>query len=173
VAIAKLNRNKILMELLNAPLTFTALKGKVGLSGKTLAKHLANLQNEDLVRREIQGKYVVYVIRIPQTVLDMRKGLLDELGTLARVYSGCLDNETCKLLRKTIKTLQESITNPEPEVQTSRVMGKSIPIPIGFKGKVTQSMDSIYEKPAFEESEEPRTQKRFSFSRKRGIKTHG
>ena len=173
VATAKLNRNKILMELLKDSLTFTTLKAKVGLSAKTLAQHLKNLHDEDLVKREIRGKYIVYTIRKPQTIVDMRKDLLNEFGTLAHVYNGCLDKRTYKLFGETIKSLQESIANPEPEVQTAKVMGKRIPIPKGFKGKVTQSIDNIYGKPVFEESEEPRKHKPFSFARKRGVKASG
>jgi DNA-binding HxlR family transcriptional regulator len=146
IKIGKLNRDKIIVELWKSPLTFTALKEKVGLSGKTLSQHLNNLRAEGLVRRKIEGKYILYTVEKPRTLLNMRKDFLNELEALANVYWPCLDKETSILFRKACKALQESVTHHEPEADTDKIVRKTIPIPAGFRGEIIQS-DNIYEKP--------------------------
>jgi DNA-binding transcriptional ArsR family regulator len=144
--IGKRNRNRIIIELLKSPLTFTTLKGKVELSGKTLAEHLKSLQNEGLAKREIQGKYIVYKVAKPETVLNLRKDFLKELAELITVYHNCLNNETRILLFKTVNVLQKSISHPEPEAETDKIFRKRIKIPKGFKGTITDNLDEPYGK---------------------------
>jgi len=157
VQIGKRNRNRILNELLEShALTFTELKKKVPFTAKTLTDHLKNLQEEKLVKREIHGKYIKYVLARPQTVLQMRKDFQKELVDLILRYDSCLNLRTHNLLAKPLKALQESIDHPEAEAETSKIFRKTITIPKGFKGTVTQSIGKIYEKPKFVKSEEPR-----------------
>jgi DNA-binding transcriptional ArsR family regulator len=115
------NRRRLVMELLNSPSTFTTLKKKLKVSGKTLAVHLKSLQNQGLLKREIQGKYIVYIIAKPQTVLDMRKDCLKELLELGLLYSSCLDNETTERFNETARALQKSIVTPKTEAEASKV----------------------------------------------------
>ena len=117
------------MELLKSPLTFSALKEKMRLSSKTLSQHLENLLNESLVKREIQGKYIVYVALQPQTFLEMRKTFRDQLDVLVLIYWDCLDKETIRLLNQVEEALKKSISQPEPKALNTKYFSKTIPIP--------------------------------------------
>lgn len=148
----KHNRNKILKELLESPSTFTKLQKKLRVSPKTLTSHLRSLLNEGLVTREIQGKYVKYVIVKPETVLQMRKDFLKELSDLTVLYDSCLNNETHNLFAKALEALQESIGHPEAEAETDRIFGKTMKVPKRFKGTVDMNLEEPYGKPKFEKS---------------------
>jgi predicted ArsR family transcriptional regulator len=147
VQIGKLNRNNILKKLLESPSTFTELQKKVDVSGKTLANHLRTLQEEGLVQRKIQGKYIKYVVARPQTVLQMRKDFQKEFMDLIIRYNSCLDTKTHKLLAEPLKALQESIEHPEPEAETAKIFGKSVKIPKGFSGTIDINFEEPYGKP--------------------------
>ena len=141
----QLNRSRILNELIVSPLTFSQLKTKVELSGKTLTKHLKDLSNESLVKREIQGKYIVYKSATPQTVLDLRKTFREELNRLLLVYWNCLDNETGQLLNQVIVALTKSIDQPDWRAGL-KIIEKTIPIPEGKRAVITQD-SNLYRKP--------------------------
>jgi DNA-binding transcriptional ArsR family regulator len=141
------NRNRIINELIKSPLTFTALKKKVGLSSKTLTQHLKNLQDESLVKREIQGKYIVYKVNVPQTRLSMRKFFLSELDGLIWVYWDSLDKDTSILLNKVREALDKSIKEPEPNASL-KIIEKTIPFPIDKERSIVkQDLTNLYEKP--------------------------
>ena len=147
----ELNRSRIVNELLKSPLTFGKLKEKVGLSGKTLTKHLKDLKDESLVKREIQGKYIVYKIAKPQTVLELRKTFREELNRLLWVYCNCLDKETGRLLNQVDLALKKSIDQPDWRGDLT-IVEKTYPIPPPEEGKVitiTQNEDK-YKKPKIE-----------------------
>ena len=147
----QLNRSRILNELLKSRLTFSQLKTKVGLSGKTLTKHLNDLKDESLVKREIQGKYIVYKIVKPQTVLNLRKTFREELNRLLWVYWNCLDRETGKLLNQVKEALKKSIDQPDWRGDIT-IVEKTYQIPTPEEGKViriTQDEDK-YKKPKVE-----------------------
>jgi len=154
VQIGKLNRNKILKELLESASTFTELRKKVQLSAKTLTGHLKSLQDEKLVEREIQGKYVKYVVRRPQTVLRMRKDLQRELVDLIMRYGSCLNDRTHNLLVESLKVLQESVEHPEPDAETSKIFGLSVKIPKG-SGTISINLDEPYGRPKIKKSKPP------------------
>lgn len=161
VEIGRRNRNKILNTLLNKPLTFSMLKEKVGLSSKTLANHLKSLLSESLVKREIQGKYVVYKVETPQTKREMRKTFRNELNRLLWTYSDGLNKKTTELLNEVNKALEKSITQPEPDADRIRIARKTIPIPKGPKKgtKITQDLN-LHEKPRFEKPKKSKTRGR-------------
>ena len=147
----QLNRSRIINELLKSRLTFSQLKTKVGLSGKTLTKHLNDLKDESLVKREIQGKYIVYKIATPQTVLDLRKTFREELDRLLWVYWNCLDKETGQLLNQVNEALKKSIDQPDWRGDLT-IVEKTYPIPTPEEDKIitiTQDEDK-YKKPQLE-----------------------
>ncbi|UCE16683.1 MAG: helix-turn-helix transcriptional regulator [Candidatus Bathyarchaeota archaeon] len=155
------NRDKILMELLKEPLTFTKLKEKVGVSGKTLAKHLKSLKDEGLLKREIQGKYIVYVVVEPQTCLQMRKEFWNKLLALYIVYRGCLTKETLELFSKIFKALGKSIRDPELEAESTKIMVRLIKIPEGLeKGMGIEVPENIFKKVKTVKLEKPKTRGR-------------
>jgi DNA-binding transcriptional ArsR family regulator len=161
VEIGRRNRDKILNALLYESLTFSMLKEKVGLSSKTLTNHLNSLLDESLVRREIQGKYVVYVAVKPQTLLEMRKTFRNELNWLLWTYSSCLSEDTKVLLDKVDKALEEGITQPKPDADKIKIARKTIPLPKGTKEGALISQDSnLYKKPQFELPKKPKTRGR-------------
>jgi DNA-binding transcriptional ArsR family regulator len=161
VEIGSRNRDKILNTLLNEPLTFSKLKEKVGLSGKTLTNHLNSLLDESLVKREIQGKYVVYVAVKPKTLLNMRKTFRNELNWLLWTYSSCLSNDTKILLDKVDKALEASINQPEPDADKITIAGKTIPLPKETeKGTVITQDSNLYKKPRFESPKKSKTRGR-------------
>jgi len=141
------NKNRIIKELLKSPLTFKALKEKVGLSSKTLSQHLTNLQNESLVKREIQDRYIVYVA-LNETFLEMRKALHDQLNELLWIYWDSLDKETMQLLNQVEEALKKSISQPEPKALNTKYLSKTIPIPRGNKNVVITQDLNLSEKRA-------------------------
>jgi DNA-binding transcriptional ArsR family regulator len=147
----ELNRSRIVNELLKSPLTFGKLKAKVELSNKTLTKHLNDLKDESLVKREIQGKYIVYKIATPQTILEMRKALHEELNRLLWVYWNCLNKDTGRLFNQATDSLKKSIDEPEP-MDNLTVFGKTYRIPAHKKTeevRIKQDEDK-YKKPEIE-----------------------
>lgn len=144
------NRARIIKELLREPATFSGLLEKVGLSNKTLSNHLKALLNEGLVKREVHGRYVVYVVVKPRTLLEMRKEVWNELVGLNFVYGSCLTKETSESLGKVFEALKESIKHPEPEAETTKIMGRRIKIPKRLeKGTVVEVPESVVDKVKF------------------------
>ena len=144
------NRARIIKELLRESATFSELLKKVGLSNKTLSNHLKALLNEGLVKREVHGRYVVYVVVKPRTLLEMRKEVWNELVGLNFVYGSCLTKETLELFGKVFEALKESIEHPEPEAETTEIMGRLIKIPRGLpKGTVIEVPESVVDKVKF------------------------
>jgi DNA-binding transcriptional ArsR family regulator len=179
--LGKKNRAIIIAELLKNPMTFTQLKQKLGFSPKTLTQHLRTLESENLVKREIHGRFVVYCINEPKTIIELRKQLFLELVNL-RIYDSALNGKARTLYYEILKALKDSIEKPEKEAKTTKVMGieipkefkkttkvmaKTIEIPKEFKGTVKQSITNLYEKPELKETEKPEPKKPYSFSRKR------
>jgi len=164
--LGKKNRAIIIAELLKNPMTFTQLKQKLGFSPKTLTQHLRTLESENLVKRELRGRFVVYRANEPKTIIELRKQLFSELLNL-RTYDLALDDKTRTLYYETLKALKESIEKPEPEAETHKVIVKTIEIPKGFKGTIKQSITDMYEKPELKETEKPEPKKPYSFSRKK------
>lgn len=105
----KQNRAIIIAELLKNPQTFTQLRTKLDFSPKTLWQHLIALENQNLVRREIKGKYVVYTANKLQAISELKKQLLTQLQTLEAIYGSVLDKKTRASWLETLKTLKESI----------------------------------------------------------------
>lgn len=167
VQIGKKNRAIIITELLKNPLTFSKLKESVGFSAKTLTSHLRALENERLIHREIEGRYVFYTANKPETILELRKQFLSQLLDLQIIYGSVLNGKTSIPIQETLKALKESIEKPEKEAKTIKQFGKTIKIPNGSKGTVTQSITNLYEKPELKEAEKPETRKRWSFRNKR------
>jgi DNA-binding transcriptional ArsR family regulator len=157
----QLNRSKIVNELLKSPLTFSQLKTKVKLSSKTLTKHLKDLKEESLVKREIQGKYIFYKIAKAQTVLVLRKTFREELNRLLMVYWNCLNKETGQLFNQADESLKKSIDQPEPMGDIA-IFEKTYPLPAHKKGevvKITQD-ENKYKKPKVEKETESKRKNR-------------
>ena len=164
--LGKKNRAIIIAELLKNQMTFTQLKQKLGFSPKTLTQHLRTLESENLVKREIHGRFVVYCVNEPKTIIELRKQFFSELLDLG-IYDLALNDKTKTLYHETLKALKESIERPEPEAETQKIITKTIEIPKGFKGTIRQSITNLYEKPRLKETEKPEPKKPYSFSRKR------
>jgi DNA-binding HxlR family transcriptional regulator len=164
--LGKKNRAIIIAELLKNPMTFTQLKQRLGFSPKTLTQHLRTLESENLVKREIHGRFVVYCVNEPKTIIELRKQFFSELLNL-EIYDSALNDKTKTLYHETLKALQESIKKPESEAEIRKVMAKTIEIPKGFKGTIRQSITNLYEKPEFKKTKQPEPKKPYSFSRKK------
>jgi len=165
--LGKRNRALIVSELLRNPLTFSQLKQKLGFSPKTLTLHLRALEKEELIKREIHGRFVVYVARKPETILELRKQFFHQLLDLLRIYNSVFNEKTNILLQKVLDALKESIENLEPEAKTTKVISKTIEIPNGFVGEIGQNITNFYEKPEFKEKRPQKVSKRYSFQNKR------
>jgi len=163
VQIGKKNRAIIISELLENPMTFSQLKQKLGFSAKTLTLHLRALENEGLVKREIHGRFVVYTVNKPETVLELRKQFYSQLLDLHVIYGSVLNEKTSIPLQESLKALKESIEKPEKEAETTKVMVKTIEIPEGFKeGTIKQKVTNLYEKPELKEAEQLKSKKKYS-----------
>ena len=149
--IGKTNRNTILTELKKQPLTFSKIKQKLGLSGKNLTKHLSNLQKEGIVKREIQGKYIVYILNEPKAILQLRKEFLNHLLDVLSIYDGVLREDTRQLFYQFLNLLKTSIDKPEKEAKFM-VFARQIEIPKGFKGTVKIPISKPHEKVEFKKS---------------------
>jgi predicted transcriptional regulator len=159
--LGKKNRAIIIAELLKNPMTFTQLKQKLGFSPKTLTQHLRTLESENLVKREIHGRFVVYCVNEPKTIVELRKQFFSELLDLG-IYDLALNDKTKTLYHETLKVLKESIEKPEKEAKTTKTMVKTIEIPKGFKGTIRQKITNLYEKPELKEAEQPKSKKKYS-----------
>ena len=173
VSIGKRNRDKILSELLENPLTFSQLKKKIlnpktqeEISAKTLSQHLAILQKEGLLKREIQGKYIVYIANKPKTILELRNEFLKGFIDLLSIYGGGLSHKTADLTQQYLNSISESIKNPEEEAKTTKAFSRRIKIN-GFKGEIKVPISKPYEKIEFKEEEKPKPLKPYSSQRKR------
>jgi DNA-binding transcriptional ArsR family regulator len=155
--LGKKNRAIIIAELLENPTTFSQLKQKLGFSAKTLTLHLRALENEGLVKREIHGRFVLYTVNKPETVLELRKQFYSQLLDLHVIYGSVLNEKTSIPLQESLKALKESIEKPEKEAETTKAMVKTIEIPEGFKKRtIRQKITNLYEKPEFEETTQPK-----------------
>jgi len=159
--LGKKNRAIIIAELLKNPMTFTQLKQKLGFSPKTLTQHLRTLESENLVKREIHGRFVVYCVNELKTIIELRKQFFSELLDLG-IYDLALNDKTKTLYHETLKVLKESIEKPEKEAKTTKTMVKTIEIPKGFKGTIRQKITNLYEKPELKEAEQPKSKKKYS-----------
>lgn len=163
--LGKRNRAIIIAELSKNPMTFTQIKQKLGFSPKTLTQHLKTLESEGLVKREIRGRFVVYTVNKPKTVLELRKQFFYQLLDLKSIYDSVLNEKTRQLLEETLKALKESIKKPSEEDKTTKVATKIIKIPEKFRGTIKQSLTNIYEKPEFDKMED-KPSKPYAFKRK-------
>jgi predicted transcriptional regulator len=159
--LGKKNRAIIIAELLKNPMTFTQLKQKLGFSPKTLTQHLRTLESENLVKRKIHVRFVVYCVNELKTIIELRKQFFSELLDLG-IYDLALNDKTKTLYHETLKVLKESIEKPEKEAKTTKTMVKTIEIPEGFKGTIRQKITNLYEKPEFKEGEQPKSKKKYS-----------
>jgi DNA-binding transcriptional ArsR family regulator len=161
--LGKKNRAIIIAELLENPTTFSQLKQKLGFSAKTLTLHLRALENEGLAKREIHGRFVLYTVNKPETILELRKQLYSQLLDLHVIYGSVLNEKTNIPLQESLKALKESIEKPEKEAKTTKTMVKIIEIPEGFKkGTIRQKITNLYEKPELKEAEQPKSKKKYS-----------
>jgi len=126
---ARKNRDRIYMELLRSPLHFSALKRKVKMSSTTVAGHLETLVEEGRVKRQMQGRRIVYAVveeKRDQTVLEMRKECWNELAFLMFDYGICLTKKTKGKLKEAADVLKESIVK---RLQDVDVAGKMMGMP--------------------------------------------
>lgn len=150
VKIGRRNRAKILMELFRESATFSKLLKTVGLSNRTLSEHLKSLLDEGLVKREVRGRYVVYTAVKPRTKKEMREQFWNEALGLYAIYQSCLTPETRELFGRAFEGLKESIRHPEPEAETTKIMGRRIKIPEDIeKGTVIEVPESPFDKVKF------------------------
>lgn len=128
-AVGTRNRNRIVMELLNSPMHFSALKRKLRLSAVSLTGHLERLLEEGRIKRQMEGRKIVYVVveeKKDQTVLDMRKDCFNELVLLKFDYGICLTKKTRGKLKEALDVLRESIDKREQDVDVAgRMLGVS------------------------------------------------
>jgi len=150
--IGKTNRNTILTELKKQPLTFSKIKLKLGLSGKNLTRHLSNLQKEGIVKREIQGKYIVYILNEPKAILQLRKEFLNHLVDVANVYDSALTEESWHLFSEFLNSLKTSIDKPEEKAKLTMVFTRQVEIQKGFKGTIKIPISKPHEKVEFKKS---------------------
>lgn len=175
-------RAMILAELLKKPLTFSQLQKKVvidpktqtEISAMTLTRQLKTLQKEGLLRREIRGKYIVYIAVKPETKLQLRKAFSKRFVDLLTVYGSGLNSETQNLIQPLLNSLYESIKNPEKEAETTKIFRKKISISKDFKGTISQNITNPYEETKFKKDkieEKPKTKFCFQNKRKKNMKT--
>jgi len=125
--IGKHNRDRILMALIESPMHFSALKKKLDLSAATLTGHLGSLLDEGYLKRQIEGRKIVYVVveeRKDPTVLEMRKDCWNELVLLALDYNSCLTQETLRKLEVTLNVLKDSIVHRKQDVDVPGIPGR-------------------------------------------------
>jgi DNA-binding transcriptional ArsR family regulator len=148
----KTNRNRILAELKQQPLTFSKIKQKLDLSGKNLSRHLNSLRSEGIVKREIQGKYIVYVLNEPKAILQLRKELISHLLDVTSIYGSALREDTWLIFQQFLNSLKTSIEEPEEKAKLTMVFTRQIEIPEGFKGTIKIPISKPHEKVEFKKS---------------------
>jgi len=149
----KRDRDIILVELLNNPLSFSQLQKRIiidpeskkEISAKMLSYHLNKLQEEGLLNREIQGRYIVYVAVKPETKLQLRKEFLNRFVDLLRIYGSGLNQKNQDLVQPFLNSLSESIEHPEEEAKTTTFFHRSIKIDKDFES-ITIPVSKPYEK---------------------------
>jgi len=123
--VGRRNRNLVVMELMKQPTHFSDLKRKLKFSATTLTGHLEKLLEEGVVKRQVQGRKVVFVVveeKKIQTMLEMRTECRNELALLAFDYGICLTNEARSKLREALDVLDDSIVNRKQDVDVAGKM---------------------------------------------------
>ena len=98
-----------------------------------LSYYLKNLQKEGLLKKEIQGEHIVYVITKPETKLQLRKEFLKGFVDLLSIYGSGLNHETDELVQPFLDSISESIEHPEEEAKTTWTFRRSIKLDKGIE----------------------------------------
>lgn len=144
-------RAKILNILLETekPLHFSAIYEQLKpMSTRTLSKHLIALEKEGLLSRKIEGRKIVFELKKPKTVLEMRKEFFEQLISLLEAYGMILNHKTQTITQNYLNAIKESIEKPEPEAET-KVFVRTI----DYRKSVEIPISKLYEPLEFKEAE--------------------
>jgi|GEM_PF-6539420 DNA-binding MarR family transcriptional regulator len=131
----KENETVILTCLLSEPLTITELVNKTKLSRITLWRHLKSLEERKIIKPVVKNRRIAYtVVNKQKSIVELRKGFLNEFQRLLLLYGYYLSKETLELTEKYLDFIEESIKHPFGLItKPSSLSDKIFPASIKFE----------------------------------------